>query len=742
MEEVANQEIKSQVDSVQKSDKNGAFRLEVRENGVAFLIFDVPGEKVNILSSEVMTELNDWLEELKSKAGISALVFLSGKEDNFIAGADVAEIKDVYDPAEGAEKARKGQAIFQKIHDLPFPVVAAIQGACVGGGLELALACHFRIAKVHPKTKIGLPEVRLGILPGFGGTQRLPRLIGIQRALKLILTGKLVDAKWAGKLGIVDKVLPVDYPFSFMKAAAEEFAYNMQRKFARSAYEKKRNAKKLHALLLESNPFGRKILFEQAKKQALRTTRGHYPAPLKALEAVQKGIELPLQEGLEVEARLLGELIATEESKNLISLYYLNEALKKDAGVDKVKQEVREIKNVALLGAGVMGGGIAQYLADHEFAIRMKDINEEAVNVGLKRARQIFQKALDKKKINSREMQRKWSLISGTTDYSGFSQLDFVIEAIVENLEIKKAVFSEVEEKVKDSTILASNTSSLSITEIASAVKKPERVIGFHFFNPVHRMPLVEIIRGEKTSDETTITTVAFAKRMGKIPIVVKNSPGFLVNRILAPYINEATLMVEEGAKIDAIDRAMLDFGMPMGPLNLLDEVGIDVGYKVAKIMQKAFTERVTPSKVIARVNEDGRLGKKGGKGFYIYEGKNKIVDHAVYGLLKDLIRQDTELSQQDMQNRLIFVMLKEAVLCLEEEIVRRPRDVDAGMIFGTGFPPFRGGLLKYADSLGLTTCVERMLDLQKQFGDRFEPPCLLQKMAEKNAKFYENDKN
>lgn len=717
--------------------RGGAFNLEVRDNGVAFLIFDLKDEKVNILSSKVMAELDSWLDDLARRSDIKALVFLSAKEDNFIAGADVSEIRDITDPNEGAEKARQGQAIFQKIHDLPFPVVAAIQGACVGGGLELALACHFRIARISPKTKIGLPEVKLGILPGFGGTQRLPRLIGIQRSLKLILTGKLVDARMAGRMGIVDKVLPPDYPFSFMKAAAEEFGLAMLQNFKRGAYLQKRNAKRLHAIFLESNSFGRKIIFEQARKQTLKSTRGQYPAPLKALEAVQRGIEAPLKEGLEIEAKLLGELIAGQVCKNLISLFFLNEALKKDPGVEKAKVHPREIQQVGILGAGVMGGGIAQLLAYNDIPSRMKDINQEMVNLGLKKAEQIFLESVEKKKMSRREMQRKMSLISGATDYSGFAPMDFIIEAVVENIEVKKQVFAEIEPRVKDTCILASNTSSLSITEIAEAVKKPERVVGFHFFNPVHRMPLLEVIRGDKTSDETTAIAVAFAKRIGKTPIVVKNSPGFLVNRILGPYINEAALMLEEGAKIEEIDRAMVDFGMPMGPLNLLDEVGIDVGYKVAKILAEAFGERVTPSKVIECMYEDKRLGKKGGKGFYIYEGRSKRVDENVYALFKHLVKPKP-LTREEMQDRLVFIMLREAVLCLEEKIVRRPRDVDAGMIFGTGFPPFRGGLLRYADSLGLSNCHDKFFTLKEKYGARFETPELLQKLAMKGERFYQ----
>ncbi len=736
MAEATRQSAESSKKATAQRDADNDFTLEVKDNGIAFLELDFKDGKVNILSSNVMRELDEMLDHLHERKDITALVIVSGKPDNFIAGADVNEIKDVTTAEDGAEKARMGQAIFRKLHELPYPVIAAIQGACVGGGLELALACHFRIAKVHPKTRIGLPEVKLGILPGFGGTQRLPRLIGIQRALRLILTGKLVDAKTAGKLGIVDKVLPVDH-HGFMKAAAEEFAETVLGKFKRHAYENKRNVKRLHAIFLESNSIGRNLIFRQSEKMVMKNTKGYYPAPLKALESVKRGIGKPLEEALEIEAQLLGELIVTDVCKNLISIFFMTEDLKKDRGVEKAKSEPLDIKQVGMLGAGVMGGGIAQLLAYNEIPVRMKDINQEAIEQGMGRAKKVFEQAVDRNKLSNREMDRRMTLISATTEYDGFENSDMIIEAIVENLELKQKVFAEIEQYVSEKTILATNTSSLSITGIASSVKKPERVLGFHFFNPVHRMPLVEIIRGDKTSDEATITAVAFAKKISKTPIVVKNSPGFLVNRILGPYINEGALLLEDGALIDEIDKAMVEFGMPMGPLNLLDEVGIDVGFKVASILHEAFPERMAPSAVIEKMHQDKRLGKKGKKGFYLYDGKSKQVDPEVYKLINHE-DQSSKFSREDIQNRLVFIMLKEAVLCLQEKIVRRPRDVDAGLIFGTGFPPFRGGLLRYADNLGAQVCVDKMKELTKQCGERFQPPKLLLEKAEKGGSFYD----
>ncbi len=715
--------------------QTSAFAVDLKKSGVAFLTIDVPDAKVNILTAAVMLELDGIFAELAKRSDIKALVIISGKEDNFIAGADVNEIESLTDAAVGQEKAQMGQAVFQRIHELPFPVVAAIQGSCAGGGLELALACDYRIARSHEKTKLGLPEVKLGILPGFGGTQRLPRLIGIQKALGLILTGKFVDAGKAGKLGLVDKVLPVNH-HGFLNAEAEEFALRVLPNFRAGERGKVKRPGGLQNLFLEGTAIGRKILFDQARKKALKNTRGHYPAPLKALQAVQHGFALPLREGLETEARLLGELVASEVSKNLISIYHLTETLKKDTGAEKSKTVPTQVNNVALLGAGVMGGGIAQLVSFRDIPVRMKDVNQEALDLGLNRARSVFQKGVDRRKLSADEMARKMTLISTTLDYSGFSTAELVIEAIVENLDVKKTVFAELEGAVGQGTILASNTSSLSITDIASAVKKPERVIGFHFFNPVHRMPLVEIIRGDKTSDATTVTAVAFAKRLGKIPVVVKNSPGFLVNRILGPYINEGAMLLQEGAAIDAIDRAMLDFGMPMGPLNLLDEVGIDVGFKVAKILQEAFGDRVVPSAVIEKVSQSGRLGKKGGKGFYIYEGKDKRVDEDIYKVI-DHVSQPEKFPKEVLQDRLLFIMLKEAALCLEEQIVRHPRDVDAGMIFGTGFPPFRGGVLRYADKLGSEKCVDKMQQLAETFGERFAPPKSLVSSAQSGGAFY-----
>ncbi len=727
----------TEIMNVQKS-----FRLE-KEGEIGVLILDVPGEKVNILSSPIMLELNNVLDELRTRTDIRALVLISGKAGNFIAGAKLQEIENISDPKDGSEKAAQGQAVFNKIAALPFPVVAAIDGACVGGGLELVLACHFRIARNSEKTRIGLPEVRLGIIPGFGGTQRLPRLIGIQRSLDFILTGKLVDAQRAYKAGIVDRVVPKEYPADQLRSIAVNFAREILRPEAKQKVEERRNRANPQTLLLEKNFLGRKVLFDQAKKRTLAETKGHYPAPILALEAVERGMGKDLSDGLKIEAELLGKAIVTSVSKNLVKIFYLTEDIRKDSGVDGFKGDVLEFYRIGVLGAGVMGGGIAQLMAHNTLPARMKDINYAAVAKGTEAAAKIFGESVKKRRLTPKEMMNKMALITGTTDYSGFKNVDLVIEAIVENLDIKKKVFGEIDSVAPPQAILASNTSSLSITEMAKATKRPDKVAGLHFFNPVHRMPLVEVIRGESTSDATVASLVAFSKKIGKTPVVCKDAPGFLVNRILGAYLAEAARLLYEGVSIEQVDKALLEFGMPMGPFNLVDEIGVDVAAKVSHILETAFGKRMSTvdasgANALDKIVASGRLGKKNGKGFYVYEGKEKKVDTTIPEIVGASRRPaPTAISLEEIQDRCVLMMINEAAMILAEGIVRRPQDVDAGMIFGTGFPPFRGGLLRYADSIGVDKVVEKMETFAAKHGERFKPAALLAEMKSAVKKFY-----
>lgn len=697
--------------------------------GIAVLEFDLPDKKVNLLSGSVMDRLEQIIEELRGRKDVRAVLVVSAKRDVFIAGADLAEIRAIEEAREGEQKAAKGQAILQELSLLPFPVIALIDGVCLGGGTELSLACHYRIASDSEKTRIGLPEVNLGILPGFGGTQRLPRLIGIQAALDMILSGRTISAKRALRIGLVDQVVP--------KERIVQQAHRFISALLKAKPRSRKKQRDLKTFLLEGNRLGRKILFGQAKRRLFSRTKGHYPAPRKALEAVEKGFCLPLSEGLALEAKFLGELVVTEVCRNLISFFYLKESNKADSGVVDPTVKPVPIEQIGVLGAGLMGSSIAQLVSYRDIPVRLKDVNREVLAKGLESARQIYLKAVKRGKIKTDDLEKKMSLISGTLDYQDFKKVDLVIEAVLENIAIKQSVLRKFEETVKEKTLFATNTSSLSVTELASASMRPANVAGMHFFNPVYRMPLVEVIAGERTSDQTITTLVAFAKRLGKIPVVVKECPGFVVNRILGRYLNEACLLLEEGNTIEAIDKTMLDFGMPMGPLRLFDEIGIDVADKVQRVLRAAFGRRSTASQVLRYVYKSGRLGRKNSRGFYRHGKRTTRVDDSIYEVIAALRTGSGAATEEDMQGRMVLSMLNEAARIIEEDIVRKPTDVDLAMVFGTGFPPFRGGLLKFADHLGIKAVVDRLESYKNKYGYRFEPAKVLKEMAKSGKSFY-----
>jgi 3-hydroxyacyl-CoA dehydrogenase/enoyl-CoA hydratase/3-hydroxybutyryl-CoA epimerase len=498
---------------------------------------------------------------------------------------------------------------------------------------------------------------------------------------------------------------------------------------------------------MEKTPIGRRVIFSQAKKGVLSKTKGQYPAPIEAIDVIQAsgtgyGAKLRGKDrdrAMALEAKGFGKLAVTDVSRNLVRLFFMTEAVKKSKGLSGGRAvELHPIHSAGVLGAGTMGGGIAQLLADKDIPARMKDLNAPALALGIQAAASIFKKQVQKRKLNKRQYMQKLNLIAPVTDYAGFQSTDVVIEAIVENIEVKKKVFAELEGQVKDSCVIASNTSSLSISKMQTALTKPERFVGMHFFNPVHRMPLVEVIRGEKTSDEAVSTIFQFSKRLGKTPIVVKDAPGFLVNRLLIPFCTGAACLLEEGVAIEDIDRVLGKFGMPMGAIELIDEVGIDVGEKVSHILHDAFGERMEPSKLNSKLVAAGYLGKKNGKGFYQYDPKTKRkgeVNATVYEVLG--VKPGKKVSDEEIIERCIYPMINEASRCLEEKIVESSQEVDLGMIMGTGFPPFRGGLLRYADVVGARTIVERLTEYQKRYGARYEPAPALLKRAEKNEKFY-----
>jgi len=703
------------------------FSYTINKDGIAILTFDLPGGTINKLTTPVMEELERLLDELGANKEIKALVFRSDKANSFIVGADIAEIRGIMGSDAGEQLARKGQSVLNKLEALPFPTVAAIHGPCMGGGLELALACTYRIISNDQKTALALPEVKLGIIPGFGGTQRLPRLAGLSNALDMILTGKSVFAQKARKSGLADEVT--------YKETLQERAVAMAKKaIGRPRPASPRAKRPLFTMLLESNPLTREIIFRSARNNVLRETRGNYPAPLAALESVRYGMAHGGEAGYAHEAKLLGSLAPTEMSKNLISLFYLNEMLKKDT-----HSSSHAFRDAGVVGAGVMGGGIAQLFSEKGIVVRMKDINTKAVATGLKEAWEIFRKRRNKGILTAIQARDGFDRITGTTDYSGFQKADIAVEAVVEDMDIKKAVLRDFEAVAKNGAIFASNTSSLSITELASVSQHPANVAGMHFFNPVEKMPLVEVIRGRKTSAETIAAVASLARKLGKLPVMVNDGPGFLVNRILMPYLNEASRMLEQGETIDDIDNALLSFGMPMGAFILLDEIGIDVAHKVADILEQGLGDRIKPSPLLGALYKEGYWGRKNSRGFYRYEGRNrKEPDRSLYAKIPGSTGIKGKIGPEEITERPLLLMIKEALLCLEENIIDSPDLLDGALMFGIGFPPFRGGLLKYADKLGAKTIVDKLLRYAKKYGERFNPPEPLLEMARTGRGFYD----
>jgi 3-hydroxyacyl-CoA dehydrogenase/enoyl-CoA hydratase/3-hydroxybutyryl-CoA epimerase len=705
------------------------FHLEVGGDRLATLTFDLPGKRVNVFTRAALEELEGVIGEAASREkDIGCLILLSGKEGNFIAGADVEEIARVTDPVEAEAGSRVGHRLFAAWESLPFPTVAAIRGTCLGGGTEMALASTYRVASDGAATRIGLPEVRLGILPGWGGSTRLPRLIGVPEALDMILTGKTVAGRKALKLGLVDALLP---DVRFLDLVRDFALARVGRK--RRGGEEGEGGIDFKELLLEKNPLGRKVVFDQARKKTLEQTRGHYPAPLRAIEVVRLGIEDGPRAGFDAEARALAELAVSRTSKHLMHVFRLTEEAKREQGLPGgVSGGARPVHRTAVLGAGVMGGGIAQLIAQEaDLPVRMKDVRTEALASGMATAAALFERQVKRYRLEAQEARRKMALLAPTLDYTGLGNVDLVIEAVVEKLEVKQEVFAEIARHVPESTVLASNTSSLSIAKIGARTPHPERVVGMHFFNPVHKMPLVEVVAAPGSDPGAVNTVFAFTRRLGKTPVLVKDTPGFLVNRLLMFYSVEALWLLDEGYRIEDLDRAMTDWGMPVGPMALTDEVGIDVAAKVAHILHEAFSDRLPVPDWLGRLPESGRLGTKNGKGLYRYEGRErKDPDPAVYGLLGlHPVLHDSDPGR--IADRMVLPMVNEAARCLEEGVVRSAGDLDLALIFGTGFPSFRGGLCRWADQEGLKQIIGTLERLESTVSDRFRPSEALIRTAE-----------
>jgi len=708
-----------------------ALSWEVND-GIAVVVLDLKGQPVNVISRAVKDEFLACFAALAGDPSVRAVAFLSGKADNFIAGADIEEFVQLGSAAEAERLAAEGQEMLDRVARFPKPVAVGIHGGCLGGGFEFALACHYRVATDHPKTQIGLPEVQLGILPAAGGCQRLPRLVGVRAALDMILAGKTERASKAFRLGMVDELVPPPILADITTGAARRMAGGWRPK------RKRRGG--FMGFLLDGNPLGRRIVFRTAKKQVLERTGGHYPAPLAALEAVEYGMRHGIAEGLKREAQLFGQLAVTDVSRKLVQIFFATNQLKKDPGVANAPPPppVR-VKRLGIIGSGFMGSGIAgTAVAQAEVDVRMKDADLARVAQGILAARAILDDRLKRRRITKYEHARLVALLSGGDTYAGFGRAELVIEAVFEDLAVKQQVLQEAEGAIPDSGVFASNTSTIPITRIAEAARAPKRVIGMHFFSPVAKMPLLEVIPGARTAPGTVSTAVAFGRRMGKTVIVVKDSPGFWVNRILAPYANEIGHLLAEGASIEDIDDMAVRFGFPVGPVTLLDEVGLDVAVKVAEVMGAAYGDRLTPppGPGVAGLVKAGRLGRKSGRGFYIYKGgKKRGVDESVYGLLG--VHPNGGPRPAEILQRLVLGMVNEAARALGEGVVRSPRDGDIGAIFGFGFPPFRGGPLRYADDLGAARLVADLERLAERLGPRFAPSEVLQEHARSGTKFY-----
>ena len=676
---------------------------------VVTVIFDQENSSANVFNENMFAELDEQLTFIENnQKDFRGVIFKSAKPSIFIAGADLKSFADDPTPERISYLIKLGQQIFDRIENLCIPTVAAINGACVGGGYELALACDHRVATLDSSTKIGLPETMLGILPAWGGSTRLPRMIGIANAMNIILGGKVVVPKLAYKYKMVDKLVYKEY----LDSAAKSLLHNGKKKY------------KKHTL----NRFPLKYIAKsKAIKNVMKLTGGVYPAPLKAIDVMINGLGVSHQESLKLEEQAFAELLTSDVANNLVNIFFLQERSKKTKSDKDFK-----VTNTAVIGAGVMGAGIAQWISSRGIKVLLKDIKPEFVAKGIASINKLYSAAVKKRVMTKSDASSKFDNVTPITESIPMKNIDLVVEAAIEQLEIKQDLFAELETLVRDDTILATNTSALSIVDIAEKMQHKERVVGIHYFNPVHKMKLVEVVRGECTSEETILKATQFVKKTGKLPVIVKDSPGFLVNRILMPYLIEAVNLANHGINIEHTDKLLRKFGMPMGPFRLIDEVGGDVCQHVADDLLNRLETKFPNSNLLRRMIEEGNLGKKTGQGFYKYnKGKsNGVCDVPV----NDNFNINCE--NEEIVDRLILIMVNEAVRCLQEKVVESPKDVDFGMIMGTGWAPFRGGPISYCDNLGADEVVKKLNKLATK-SKYFEPCEMLIEYANKNKKFY-----
>jgi 3-hydroxyacyl-CoA dehydrogenase/enoyl-CoA hydratase/3-hydroxybutyryl-CoA epimerase len=706
-----------------------AVRLE-RDGDVALLVVDVPGEPVNTLSSSAITDFEALLDAVASDTGVRAVVLISGKPNGFIAGADISEFTQLTTQEAAEALAGRGQAVMDRVAAFPKPIVAAIHGACLGGGTELVLACAWRIATDDARTQIGLPEVQLGLLPGAGGCNRLPRLIGVRAALDIILAGRSERAAKARKIGLVDELCAAP----ILRRVA------VQRARALAGAPPRRRALSWPDRLLGGTAPGRAFLARQALGTLRKKSGGHYPAPEAALEVVLHSLAQGMTSGLALERRRFGELAVTAVSRNLVQLFFASTALKKDTGLpDGVVAAPHPVRRLGVVGAGFMGAGIAGTAALHTDAdVRLRDAEHARVGRGVAQARRILDDRLKRRHLTKQEHARRTAALSGGIDLRGFEAADLAIEAVFEDLAVKRQVLAELQGVMRPGSVVATNTSTIPIARIADGAARPADVLGMHFFSPVEKMPLLEVIPHAGTAPDAIATAVTYGRALGKTVIVVADRPGFWVNRILFPYLNEAGHLLEEGVPVELLDRTVTAWGFPVGPITLMDEVGLDVAVKAAAVMHEAFGERMRPGSLIAKLVADGRLGRKNGRGFYRYEdGRRAGVDPALAALVG--ASPERAVDAKEAETRLIFAMLNESAHALGDGVVRSARDGDLGAIFGIGFPPFRGGPLRVLDAIGAAAAVATLEQLAERHGPRFAPAPLLRELARRGARFHDD---
>lgn len=705
---------------------------------IAVITFDDPTNKVNTLHSRLTPEFEAMLSRIQADSTCRGVVIISGKESCFVAGADIEELSTAPDAQAVEQLSRKGQALFATLDAFPIPVVAAIHGACLGGGLELALACDYRIATTAPSTVLGLPEVMLGLLPGAGGTQRLPQLVGIQAALQMMLAGNSLRPEKAYRMGLVD--------YLTIPQGLKVVAVQAARDLADKKLQPKRRKPSGLMGLLEKYPIGQNFIFNQARKMVEKKTKGLYPAPLAIIDVIRTGLQSGKTAGYAKESREFSLLSQTTVSKSLISLYYGQNELKKN----RYGTPPHKATHIGVVGGGLMGSGIALVSIQKNFQVRLKDLNQESIGNSKKYVWKELEQKVKRRSLSPCESTQIFSRFMTQLDFHQFKSMDVVIEAVFEDLTLKHRVLQEVEANTSDSCIFASNTSALPIAKIASVSKRPENVVGMHYFSPVHKMPLLEVIVTDKTSDAAAAIAVDVGIRQGKTVIVVKDGPGFYTTRILAPFMDEAALLCQEGMAFDSLDRIMQKFGYPVGPITLMDEVGLDVALHVAEDLKAALGPRVS-SQDPAALHEllaQKCFGRKSGKGFYLYDTPNllkKMLSRkkgkAANPLaVKALQKKKQGVAPKDFDHiasRMTLRMVNEAVYCLQEGILSRPVDGDIGAVFGLGFPPIHGGPFRYVDTMGVSKAVDQLHRLRDQYGMRFEPAPLLVEMAQNGKAFY-----